>query len=289
MRGKLGMAINRMEKFENLIMIEVLKAMQALGGRVTRKEIKREICDHSEAISEEVVDEVKYSKKTGRQYQPFGYRFNFAVKYLIVVGFITTEDNRNLELSEKGWTVKPKDFDPIRDVRLALSENSTDDTETEEDTEEEPWKAELLEALAKMPPQKFEMFSRGLLLHMGVDLDDNIGVRYVGDGGLDGFGYITSDDFRTTRVALQAKRWDGKFSAPEIDKFRGAMDKYNAEYGIFITTSDFTREAMKTAKAGTRIITLINGDKICDLVAKYRYYVEPVTTYRLKSFFTDNE
>ena len=133
------------------------------------------------------------------------------------------------------------------------------------------------------------MFSRGLLTHMGVDLDDNIGVRYVGDGGLDGFGYITSDDFRTTRVALQAKRWDGKVSAPEIDKFRGAMDKYNAEYGIFITNSDFTREAMKTAKAGTRIITLINGDKICDLVAKYRYYVEPVTTYKLKSFFTDDE
>lgn len=277
------MAVNRMEKLENLIMIEVLKAMQALGGRVTRKEVKREIRDHSEAISEEQVDEVKHSRKTGSPYHPFDYRFNFAVKHLITTGFIITEDNRNLELSEKGRTTKLEDFDPIRDVRAVLSENSADDTEVEEETEieEEPWKAELLAALAKMPPQKFEMFSRGLLIHMGVDLDDNIGVRYVGDGGLDGF--------RTTRVALQAKRWDGKVSAPEIDKFRGAMDKYNAEYGIFITTSDFTREAMKSAKAGTRIITLINGDKLCDLVAKYHYYVEPVTTYKLKSFFTDNE
>lgn len=265
--------------------------MQALGGRVTRKEVKREIRDHSETISEEQVDKVKKSKKTGATYRPFDYRFNFAVKHLIDADFIDTEDNRNLELSEKGRTVKPEDFDPIRDVRAVLSENSADDSDVEEETEteEEPWKAELLAALAKMSPQKFEMFSRGLLTHMGVDLDDNIGVRYVGDGGLDGFGYITSDDFRTTRVALQAKRWDGKVSAPEIDKFRGAMDKYNAEYGIFITTSDFTREAMKTAKAGTRIITLINGDKICDLVAKYHYYVEPVTTYKLKSFFTDDE
>ena len=140
-----------------------------------------------------------------------------------------------------------------------------------------------------MSPKKFELFSRGLLIHMGVDLDDNIGVRYVGDGGLDGFGYITSDDFRTTRVALQAKRWDGKVSAPEIDKFRGAMDKYNAEYGIFIATSDFTREAMKTAREGTRVITLINGDQICDLVAKYNYYVKPVTTYRLKKFYFDED
>lgn len=285
------MAINRMEKFENLIMVEVLKAMQALGGRVTRKEVKREIRDHSEVISEEQVDKVKKSKKTGATYHPFDYRFNFAVKHLITTGFVITEDNRNLELSEKGRAVKPEDFDPIRDVQAVLSKDSADDTDVEEETEteEEPWKAELLASLAKMPPKKFEMFSRGLLTHMGVDLDDNIGVRYVGDGGLDGFGYITSDDFRTTRVALQAKRWDGKVSAPEIDKFRGAMDKYNAEYGIFITNSDFTREAMKTAKAGTRIITLINGDKIFDLVAKYRYYVEPVTTYKLKSFFTDDE
>ncbi len=281
--------MNGSVKLESLIMGEVLKAMQALGGQVTRKEVKREIRDHSEAISEEKVDEVKKSKKTGATYHPFDYRFNFAVKHLITTGFILTDDNRKLELSEKGRMIKPENFNPMRDVWKKLDENSANDNDIEEETEEEPWKSELLAALAKMSPQKFEMFSRGLLLHMGVDLDDNIGVRYVGDGGLDGFGYITSDDFRTTRVALQAKRWDGKVSAPEIDKFRGAMDKYNAEYGIFITTSDFTREAMKTAKAGTRIITLINGDKICDLVAKYHYYVEPVTTYKLKSFFTDDE
>ena len=281
--------MNGSVKLESLIMGEVLKAMQALGGQVTRKEVKREIRDHSEAISEEKVDEVKKSKKTGATYHPFDYRFNFAVKHLITTGFILTDDNRKLELSEKGRMIKPENFNPMRDVWKKLDENSANDNDIEEETEEEPWKAELLAALAKMSPQKFEMFSRGLLLHMGVDLDDNIGVRYVGDGGLDGFGYITSDDFRTTRVALQAKRWDGKVSAPEIDKFRGAMDKYNAEYGIFITTSDFTREAMKTAKAGTRIITLINGDKLCDLVAKYHYYVESVTTYKLKSFFTDNE
>lgn len=59
--------------------------------------------------------------------------------------------------------------------------------------------------------------------------------------------------------------------APEIDKFRGAMDKYNAKFGIFITNSDFTRDAIKAAREGTRIITLIDGDEICDLVSKYNY------------------
>lgn len=39
---------------------------------------------------------------------------------------------------------------------------------------------------------------------------------------------------------------------------------------------------------GTRVITLVNFDQICDLVAKYQYYVEAVTTYKLGSFYTDN-
>lgn len=141
----------------------------------------------------------------------------------------------------------------------------------------------------KMNPKKFELFCRGLLTKIGIDVDDGKGVQYVADGGIDGFGYVRSDDYRTTRVALQAKRWQGKVSAPEIDKFRGAMDKFNAEFGIFITNSDFTREAVETAREGTRIITLINGDQICDLVAKYNYYVEPVTTYRLKDFYLDKD
>lgn len=37
---------------------------------INRKEVKREICDHSEAISEDKVDEVKHSKKTGTPYRP---------------------------------------------------------------------------------------------------------------------------------------------------------------------------------------------------------------------------
>ncbi len=154
---------------------------------------------------------------------------------------------------------------------------------------EEPWRQQLLDALMKMNPKKFELFCRVLLTKMGIDVDDEKGVQYVADGGIDGFGYVRSDDYRTTRVALPAKRWQGKVSAPEIDKFCGAMDKFNAEFGIFITNSDFTREAVKTAREETRIITLINGDQICDLVAKYNYYVEPVTTYRLKDFYLDKD
>lgn len=129
------------------------------------------------------------------------------------------------------------------------------------------------------------MFARKLVSKMNVEMDEKIGIQVSNDGGLDGFGYITSDDFRTARVAIQAKRWEGNVPSPEIDKFRGAMDKYNAEFGIFITTSKFSKAAIEASRLGTRAITLIDGDIIADLVAKYELYVKPVTTYVLDEFY----
>lgn len=293
---------NRQINIENLTMNEVLKSMHRLGGQVTRKEIRQDIHDNSNVISEDEVDKIKVSKKTGNKYSPFAWTLNYAVKYLIMTGYLI-QDGRLLELSEKGRNVELSSFDGARDVRPIVEkmltkqkQNKASDSEKanigdsdDSDEMEEPWRQQLLDALMKMNPKKFELFCRGLLTKMGIDVDAEKGVQYVADGGIDGFGYVRSDDYRTTRVALQAKRWQGKVSAPEIDKFRGAMDKFNAEFGIFITNSDFTREAVKTAREGTRIITLINGDQICDLVAKYNYYVEPVTTYRLKDFYLDKD
>lgn len=293
---------NRQINIENLTMNEVLKSMHRLGGQVTRKEIRQDIHDNSNVISEDEVDKIKVSKKTGNKYSPFAWTLNYAVKYLIMTGYLI-QDGRLLELSEKGRNVELSSFDGARDVRPIVEkmltkqkQNKASDSEKanigdsdDSDEMEEPWRQQLLDALMKMNPKKFELFCRGLLTKMGIDVDDEKGVQYVADGGIDGFGYVRSDDYRTTRVALQAKRWQGKVSAPEIDKFRGAMDKFNAEFGIFITNSDFTREAVKTVREGTRIITLINGDQICDLVAKYNYYVEPVTTYRLKDFYLDKD
>ncbi|MBC6348769.1 restriction endonuclease [Lactobacillus melliventris] len=292
---------NRQINLQNVTMKEILIAMRRLGGQVTRREISSDIRDNSTAISEQEVDKIKVSKKTGNKYKPFDYTLNYAVIYLVRTGYLA-EDGHQVELTEKGRKVDLDTFDAENDVRPFLEDNNSQELKkknlaeidsakdsTDEDTEEDQWRQDLLDALIKMNPKKFELFCRGLLTKMGIDVDNTIGVNYVADGGLDGFGYVRSNDYRTTRVALQAKRWQSNVSAPEIDKFRGAMDKYNAEFGIFITNSDFTRGAIKTARQGTRIITLIDGEEICDLVAKYNYYVEPVTTYRLKSFYTDKD
>ena len=147
----------------------------------------------------------------------------------------------------------------------------------------EAFKRKLLAAINKMSPKKFELFSRALLNKMGVEFTE-IGTQISNDGGIDGYGYCRTDDFRTSRVVIQCKRWQGNVGAPEVDQFLGAMNKFQADYGIFITNSRYTAAAREAARAGTPI-TLIDGDELVRLVKKYQLYIYPVTTYELDDFY----
>ncbi|MHB9953044.1 restriction endonuclease [Ligilactobacillus murinus] len=279
--------VNKSIELENQLMIESLISLRRLGGSGTRKEIRQDIAENSAIFDEKDVYEIRISKKSKEQYHPFYYRHNFAIRVLRLANFIT-DSKGILELTDKGISIDIKKFDPYADARIyeiSSSHNITKNSNIALNITES-WKDELLSSLLKLSPQDFEIFTRGLLKKMGITLDEEIGMKFVADGGLDGFGYLRSNTFRTTRVSLQAKRWQGKVSAPEIDKFRGAMDKHNSEYGIFITTSLFTRDAIKASRIGTRVITLINGDELCDLIAKYEYHVEPVITYTLDDFLS---
>ncbi|MBO1306475.1 Mrr restriction system protein [Enterococcus sp. 669A] len=296
------MDVPSMER-ENLLMPEVIRCLRNLGGIASRNQVVNELKEAADIIPEDYIDFYRESKHTGNSYKPFNFQYNYAVKHLAYAGFVELPKRGTIKLTEKGRSVDLESFDSEEMVRK-ISEpifqeksqkkskkvsTSSELEEINEDddsvSQEDQWKEKLINALKGFSPQKFELFARSLVNAMGVDIDEKIGIKYIADGGLDGFGYITSDDFRTTRVAIQAKRWEGKVSSPEIDKFRGAMDKFNAEFGIFITTSAFTRDAIAASREGTRVITLINGDKIADLVAQHELYVTPVTTYVLDDDF----
>ena len=138
-----------------------------------------------------------------------------------------------------------------------------------------------------MSPKKFEIFSRALLDKMGVKFTEK-GTQISGDGGIDGYGYHLDDnDFRTTRVVIQCKRYNKNLvGSPDIDKFLGAMVKHKADYGVFITNSRFTTAAKEAAREGVPI-TLIDKDDLVRLVKKYELYVKPVTTYVLDEFYDE--
>ena len=153
----------------------------------------------------------------------------------------------------------------------------------------EKFKETLLSAISKMSPKKFEAFSRALLNRMGVEFTQK-GVQISNDGGIDGYGYHTdANDFRTTRVVIQCKRYNtSPVTEPEINQFLGAMNKYQANYGVFITNGRFTNAARIAARAGSPI-TLIDGNDLVRLVIRYELHITPVKTYILDDFYDSEE
>jgi len=56
-------------------------------------------------------------------------------------------------------------------------------------------------------------------------------------------GIIKEDRLGLDIIHVQAKLWAATVGRPEIQKFAGALHGQHATKGIFITTSDFSRDA----------------------------------------------
>lgn len=283
----------------------ILKVLQEAGGQLEPSEIKARISDLDDQIAEFAEIEKK-SKKTGNTYKEFNFKFNFAIKDLFFIGLLTYTNTSPITLTEKGLYLDVESLDVEKDIIEAskkhweqLSQNNkknkvADISDNEEEMQEEEkikddFKEKLLAAIAKMTPKKFEAFSRALLNRMGVEFTEK-GVQISNDGGIDGYGYHTdTNDFRTTRVVIQCKRYNvAPVREPEINQFLGAMNKYQADYGVFITNGRFTNSARQAAREGSPI-TLIDGNDLVKLVIKYELYITPVKTYVLEEFYSSEE
>ena len=283
----------------------ILKVLQEAGGQLERSEIKERIADLDDQIAE-FSEIVKKSKKTGNTYKEFNFKFNFAIKDLLFNNLLTYTNSSPITLTEKGLYLELDTLDVQKDIIETskkhwdeLSNNNkknkiADVSDNEEETQAEEkikddFKETLLASIARMSPKKFEAFSRALLNRMGVEFTEK-GVQISNDGGIDGYGYhIDANDFRTTRVVIQCKRYNvAPVTEPEINQFLGAMNKYQADYGVFITNGRFTNSARVAAREGSPI-TLIDGNDLVKLVIKYELYITPVKTYVLDEFYYSEE
>lgn len=283
----------------------ILKVLQEAGGQLERSEIKERIADLDDQIAE-FSEIVKKSKKTGNTYKEFNFKFNFAIKDLLFNNLLTYTNSSPITLTEKGIYLELDTLDVQKDIIETskkhwdeLSNNNkknkiADVSDNEEETQAEEkikddFKETLLASIARMSPKKFEAFSRALLNRMGVEFTEK-GVQISNDGGIDGYGYhIDANDFRTTRVVIQCKRYNvAPVTEPEINQFLGAMNKYQADYGVFITNGRFTNSARVAAREGSPI-TLIDGNDLVKLVIKYELYITPVKTYVLDEFYYSEE
>jgi restriction system protein len=286
----------------------ILEVLQSAGGQLERSEIRDRICELDERIAE-FEQKLYTSTKTGNQYKRFDFKFNFAIKELGYVGLISyVKYNPQVTLTQEGANVNLETLDVQTEVRdkartyweehsgrnkikskqTPVTDADDEDGGSTEDELLDDFKVKLQSAIANMSPAKFEQFSRALLTKMGVQFTSK-GVQVSNDGGIDGYGYhVDVDDFRTTRVVIQCKRFNtNPVSEPDINQFLGAMNKFQADYGVFITNSRFTNKAREAAREGTPI-TLIDGNELIRLVIKYELFITPITTYVLDDFYSED-
>lgn len=149
---------------------------------------------------------------------------------------------------------------------------------------------ELLERLKTVTPSRFETVIVQLMLKLGYGgLVDGAGITLgkSGDEGVD--GVIKQDRLGLDNVYLQAKRWaNGSVSRKEIQAFVGALSGKGASKGVFITTSDFTKEARTYAESlQTPRLSLINGIDLARMMTDVDLGVALEQRYDVKRIDSD--
>ena len=84
-----------------------------------------------------------------------------------------------------------------------------------------------------------------------------------------------------------SKRWGATVGRPGIQKFAGAFHGQLASKGIFITTSDFSRDANDYVSKIESKIVLIDGLKLTELMIGFGVSVATDAIYTVKRIDND--
>lgn len=273
--------------------------------------------EHSlrEAI-EYLADEFNLSDEERKELLPSGQQFTFdnrvgwARTYMKQAGLIETTKRAYFKISERGLQVlkeKPDainvkylerfpEFIEFRKRRKVKKEEKTvsDESPPEELIESayqslrDDLAAELLQNVKNCSPSFFEKLVVDLLVKMGYGgtrKDAGQAVGKTGDGGIDGI--IKEDRLGLDIVYIQAKRWENTVGRPEIQKFAGALQGMKAKKGIFITTSNFSKDAEKYVQDIESKIVLIDGETLANLMIDNNIGVSPSASYEIKKIDLD--
>ena len=152
--------------------------------------------------------------------------------------------------------------------------------------------SDLLQTIKQCPPDFFERLVVDVLITIGYGgsrREAGQAMGKTGDGGIDGI--IKEDKLGLDIIFIQAKRWENTVGRPEIQKFAGALQGQRARKGIFITTSNFSKEALSYVKSIDSKIILIDGQQLAELMIENNVGVSPVSAYEVKKidsdYFTD--
>lgn len=157
----------------------------------------------------------------------------------------------------------------VRAARRAKGGGGQGEGDAPEDEEEDledgtAWREALLSRLHRLSPDGFEEFALTLLRTYGLELTR---IGRVGDEGIDGIGLAPISPVLSSRVAVQAKRYDptSTIGRDIVALFQRDAAAAGAERAVLVTLARFSPAARKAATTVTPTVDLIDGEKICEL------------------------
>jgi restriction system protein len=246
------------------------------------------------------------------QQEVFVNRVGWARTYLKKSGLLEAPKRGVLKITERGKKIlksNPSEinnkllsqFDEFKEFKAKRrkQEDSSEDIIEQIKTPEEAFESayenlrtelasEILDHLKKCDPSLFEKIVIEVLVKMGYGgtlRDAGKAIGKSGDEGIDGI--IKEDRLGLDIIYVQAKRWENTVGRPEIQKFAGALQGQRAKKGIFISTSNFTRDAKDFASQIESKIILIDGEELTDHMIDFNVGVTTTSKFELKKIDSD--
>jgi restriction system protein len=265
-----------------------------------------------------VIDEFKLTGAQQKELLPSGKqpiiqnRIGWAWTYLKKAGLLESTQRGSVGITDRGKKVLSENpgminvkylrqFPEFLDFQSATHQKDegdiviNDSEGTPEENLEEAYSqlksqvlSETISKIKSCSPQFFESLVVDIVVKIGYGGSHKDAGRAIGQSGDEGIdGIINEDRLGLDVIYLQAKRWEGNVSRPEIQKFAGALQGKRAKKGIFITTSDFSAEAREYVKNVDAKIILIDGRQLVELMWEYNVGLNPVATYETKKLDID--
>ncbi|MBN1166418.1 MAG: restriction endonuclease [Methanospirillaceae archaeon] len=245
----------------------------------------------------------------------FHNRVGWAKTYLKKAGLLITPSRGKVQITERGVSVLSHNPDHInqnflkqfpeflefKEFRTDNQSHFDDDSDmrendqTPQETLEKSYQDiqsklahELLSQVMNSSPEFFERLVIDLLVAMGYGGSRSEAGERVGRSGDDGIdGIIKEDKLGLDTVCIQAKRWQNTVGRPEIQAFVGSLAGNRARKGVFITTSQFSREAWEYVQRIEQKVVLIDKEALTEYMIDHNVGVSEESRYIVKRIDLD--
>ncbi|WP_287565455.1 restriction endonuclease [Parabacteroides sp.] len=222
-------------------------------------------------------------------------RISWALSYLFIAGLVEKPKRGDYKISLKGLEmlsnstdeqitiyvknavlansskkiVKSNGCDPMANKSVSEEHTPQENLDNSYNNIKKSISSEILATILSKKPYEFERLVVKLLQMMGYGgevKNSGIVTKLTNDGGIDGI--IKEDILGFNHISIQAKRYaeHNNVGRKEIQSFVGAVAGTSSKKGVFITTSDYTKEAIDYVESlnGSPTIILINGQQLTE-------------------------